>query len=298
MCLYPKEKEFKLEPRMFAMMVFEMRMAWTLLESNIADNVFQYMPQQTMTKSRADTIKMFLDMTKPPQEGDMLTLLIESDLSQWCQHWRALTVHQVGDILDDMFELPGAYSYIHSFFKDCMMVVRVKGCRPPGIEQKDPPESDLLYYNDLGGKEGIQQKLWTLCTYSMIDLALKDLPISYRLVGQGDNQVVSVRFHRRPNVSDKDQLVTMRETILSRLQSECERIGQDLKPDECLESTTVITYSKDVYVNGVVRPTSLKFHSKLFPHSSQDFPSVRSDLGAVFSASLAAAERGTDPIKS
>lgn len=297
-CLYPKEKEFKIDPRMFAMMVFEMRMIWQLLENNLADNVFKFMPQQTMTKSRADTMKMFLDLTKPPQEGDMLNLFIESDLSQWCQHWRALTVHKVGDVIETMFDTPGAYSYIHTFFNESMMVVRVKDCKPEGIEKVDPPESDLLYYDDLGGKEGIQQKLWTLCTYSMMDLALQDLPLSYRLIGQGDNQVVSLRFHRRADMSDKDQLINMRDTVLERLQAECEKVGQDLKPDECLESTTVITYSKDVYVNGVVRPTSLKFHNKIFPHSSQDFPSIRSDLGAVFSTALAAAERSADPIRS
>lgn len=297
-CLYPKEREFKINPRMFAMMVFEMRLAWTLLEMNVADNVFKFLPQQTMTKSRLDTMKIFLDMTKPTTNDDMLTLMIESDLSSWCQHWRELVVHKVGNDLNDMFGMPGAYDYIHQFFKESMMVVRVNGCKPEGIDLPNPPESDLLYYNDLGGKEGIQQKTWTICTYSMMDLALVQLPLSYRLIGQADNQVKVLRFKNNRSVPVKKQMIEMRDKVLLLLKAECDKVNQELKPDECLESTTALTYSKDVYVSGVVYPTALKFHCRLFPHSSQDFPSIRTDLGAIFSTSIAGAERCISPAKS
>jgi len=297
-CLYPKEREFKDSARMFAMMVFEMRLVWALLESNLADNVFKYISPQTMTKDRLDVLKTFLSLTNPVDLEEYITMFLEMDLSSWCQHQRRGQVYPVGMALDDLFDMPGAYTYIHDFFEDSMMVCRVAGLRPTDIHLNPPPESGLLYYHDLAGKEGISQKEWTLGTYSFMDLSVKDMDLSYQLIGQADNQVMSIRLPRDKTIPYQDQLVRDRDKVLASVSDRCSRSNQDLKPDECLESTTVLTYSKDVFVKGLIYPTSLKFHSRLFPHSSQDFPSVRTNVGAIFSTAIAGAERSCDPVKS
>jgi hypothetical protein len=296
--LYPKERELKVNPRMFSMMVFEMRLYFTLLESNIASSVFPYLPQQTMTKDKISVARLFLELTRPRTATDMLSFFLEIDLTRWNLRFRQLTVHGVGQTLDDMFGMPGIYTYVHEFFSQCWIVVRVSGLEPAGIRQEEPPEGPLFWRDHLGGFEGISQKHWSICTYSMIDLALQDLPVSYRLVGQADNQVISVQAPRDPTLDRKDQLIALREEILKNVSEQCRRIGQEAKPEECLESTSVITYSKDIYIDGVYHPTSLKFHSRLFPHSSSEFPSVRTNVGAVFSTAAAGAEKSTMPFRS
>lgn len=82
-CLYPKEKELKPDSRMFFTMVFEMRAYFTVLEVNIADNVFKYLPQQTMTKDRLATARMFMGLTKPSLNSDEFHMFLEIDLSRW-----------------------------------------------------------------------------------------------------------------------------------------------------------------------------------------------------------------------
>jgi len=247
-CLYPKEREFKLNPRMFAMMVFEMRLAWTLLEDNIAKDILPFFPQLTMVDDRLEITKTFLDMTKPRPSDTTRTIFFENDLTTWCQLWRKSTVNPVAMVVEDMYGMPGAYTYIHDFFFESMMVCRVRDLPPEGIKWQIPPESELLYYHDQGGKEGIQQKLWSLCTGSMIDLALKDLPIAYKLVGQGDNQVVATQTQIRASEPVRPQLVAFRQLVLPRIQVQCKKVNQIMKPEECLDSSTFITYSKDVYV--------------------------------------------------
>lgn len=298
--LYPKEREFKLAPRMFSMMVMEMRSLFAMLEMNLATQVFPYLPQQTMTKSKNDISKMFLDFTRPSTVDDQLTLFLEIDLSRWNLRWRELTVHGVGETLDDLFDTPGLYTYIHTFFRDCMILVRVSDLPPPGIEMEHPKENSLLWYNHLGGFEGIVQKHWTICTYCMVDLAFQPFPLSYQLFGQGDNQIVAVRgvYTSHEAGARSLQLRTLRDELVEAVRLECAKVNQEVKPEECLESTRVVTYSKDVYVNGVYYPTSLKFHSRLFPHSSQDFPSIRTNLGAIYSTGLTAAERSENPFRS
>jgi len=296
--LHPKEREFKIAPRMFSMLVLEIRIFFALTEANLADRIFPYLPQQTMTKSKIAIARQFLEMTKPVKNSDALRMFIEIDLSRWNLRWRAMSVNPVARTLNDMFDTPGVFDFAHEFFASSLILVRVRELEPPGVRGPNPPESDLLWYNHLGGFEGICQKLWTICTYSMVSIAVSSLPISYTLVGQGDNQVLSVVTNRDPHRPDEDVLRDLRDTITHNVATTCASVNQEVKVEECLESTTVVTYSKDVYVDGVYRPTALKAHSRLFPHSSQIFPSVRSNLGSIFATSVAGAEKSATPMVS
>lgn len=296
--LCPKEREFKLAPRMFSMLVLEIRMFFALTEANLADRIFPFLPQQTMTMNKVQIGKRFLEMTKPNKSSSTLRLYLEIDLSRWNLRWRAAAVNPVARTLNDMFGEPGIFDYCHEFFSAAMIVVRVAGLRPDGIDRKNPPESPLLWYNHKGGFEGICQKLWTICTYEMIEEAIGDLPLSYILTGQGDNQVLSIEVNRVRGETDKETLSGLRDIITARIEKVCSSVNQEVKPEECLESTSVVTYSKTIYTDGVHRSTSIKAHSRLFPHSSQIFPSVRTNVGTIFSTAVAGAENSDKPLYS
>lgn len=296
--LYPKEREFKTAARMFAMLVLEMRLFFTVAEHNLAESIFPLMPQQTMTKDKVAVQRMFFRLTSARAEKRMLRMFLEVDLSRWNLRWRELSIHRIGDDLDDIFGVHGVYTFVHEFFSESMIVVRVPGVRPEGIERKSPPESDLLWYNHLGGFEGIAQKHWTLATYSMVDLALQQFPVSYVLIGQGDNQIASIRAIAPGDVERDTFLLDLSKRITARIEEESLFVNQEAKPEECLSSTSVITYSKDVYISGVDYPTTLKAHSRLFPHSTQEFPSIPNNIGAIFASATTAAERSDHPLGS
>jgi hypothetical protein len=295
--LYPKERELKPDPRMFSMMVFEMRLFFSVIEANLADNVFPIMPQQTMTKDRLAVARMFMGLTRPSTDTDEIHMFLEVDLSRWNLRWRSLTVHKVGHSLDCMFGVRGIFTFVHEFFDSAMILVRVPNLPPDGIELDTPPSSSLLWYGHKGGFEGIAQKHWTLCTYSMVDLAISDFALSFILLGQGDNQILSVKAVRDHGITRRDQLVALRDRLTSSISQGCAKVNQIVKPEECVESTKVITYSKDIYVDGVYYPTALKFNSRLFPNSAQDFPSIRTNVGAIFSTALAGAEKSSHPLR-
>jgi hypothetical protein len=296
--LYPKEREFKLAARMFCMLVLEIRCFFAVTEANLAEFIFPYLPQQTMTRDKLSVHKMFLALSDPRQRPGLVRLFLEIDLSRWNLRWRELTVHRVGDALDDIFGLPGVFTFVHTFFSRALVMVRVADLRPTGIEQEYPPESDLVWYNHLGGFEGIAQKHWTLCTYSMVDLAVSGMVTRYTLIGQGDNQVLSVEVPRDETYSEQQQLEILRDQLTRRVATECARVNQLVKPEECLESTSVITYSKDVYGLGVDYATTLKAHSRIIPRVATDFPSLWGRIGAIFASGSASAERTKYPIGS
>jgi len=294
--LYPKERELKVSARMFSMMVMEMRTFFTCLESNIAESIFPYLSSQTMTKDKVDTSHRFFDLTSPSKTTGSEILFLECDLSRWNLRWRGSIIHRIGTDLDDLFGVCNLFNYVHTFFNESMIVVRTSAMRPPGIELLNPPTSDLLWYGHQGGFEGIAQKTWTIATYAMIDRIMINQPGSYRLVGQGDNQVLSYIYPSSDLLSQQDHLLLTIDRLTRDLEVGCSETGQELKPDECIESRTCITYSKRIYLEGREKFLSLKYHSRLFAKTSEEIPSLTADLNGLWSGCLSAAEESTSPL--
>jgi len=295
--LYPKEREFKEAARMFGMMVYEMRAYFAVTEANLAEYVFPHIPPQTMTLGRLEILELFHEVTQPTGLSEYIRLFLEVDLTRWNLHWHPEVVDPVGYTLEDMFGLPGAFTVIHHFFRKCVMLVRTSECEPPHVSLATTPEtsaycpeSSLMWFNHEVGIEGLFQKGWTLCTYPMMDIALRSFGLRYYQIGQADNQTV-MAFVKVPGSCDPDEFVrSLTADIKASIQESCSRVGQLVKTDETLSSTSVITYSKNVYIDGVEYFTSCKAFSRMMPHSSADFPSVSASVGALSSQAQAGAE--------
>lgn len=292
----PKEREFKLQARMFAMLNLDIRNAATIGEANLAHTILPYVQQLTMADDKLTVHQRFLDMTRPLASSDTIRLFIELDLSRWNLRWRALCIDMIGRDMNDLFGMLRAYTWIHKFFADCMVYVRSGTNRPDGIELPFPPESELLWYKHVGGFEGLAQKLWSIATVAMIARAVDNLPLSYTMTAQGDNVVLAITTDRDYTLSEAEQVRLLRDDVLLRCSIFSASVNQDLKPEECVDSTTTVTYSKAVYVNGVDYPTTIKSLSRLFPTASVDFPSPESFLRSIFAGSLAAAEQARSGI--
>lgn len=295
-CLYPKEKEMKADARMFAMMVLEMRTLFNGSEANLAKQIFPYISTQTMTKSKEEIHSMFRDFTKPREDNENQHLFLECDLSRWNLRWRGRTVNLVGSDLNNLFGVVDLFTLAHVFFNSSIIVVRTPRLRPEGIELYEPPAGPLVYRTWLGGVEGIWQKLWSLCTYAMICTALHRRGLSYILIGQGDNQILSIVAPRDDSKSLARQYMELNEDITRRLEQACAAVGQELKPEECLQSRSVITYSKEVWVRGVMRPLTLKYFSRVGARTNDEVPTLCAELAGLHAAAVAAAEASFMPL--
>jgi hypothetical protein len=295
-CIYPKEKELKPDARMFAMLVLEMRTFFNGCEANVATKIFPYISSQTMTKSKEDIHRIFYEFTKPRESDEDLHLFLECDLSRWNLRWRKRVVNLVGSDLNHLFGVQNAFTIAHEFFTESIVVVRTPRLRPDGIDLHEPPASLLVYRKWFGGLEGLQQKLWTLCTYAMIFVALAVLHISYILIGQGDNQILSIVAPRDQYKTNLEQYRNLSEKVTELLEKHCAEVGQELKPDECLHSRTVITYSKEVWVSGVMHPLSLKYFSRIGARTNDEVPTLCAEITGLHAAALAAAESNIRPL--
>lgn len=301
--LYPKEREFKLCPRMFGMMVFEMRAFFTATEANLAESIFPNIPPQTMTLDKTEVQELF-NMVTSPLTGEAVTRLNgEFDMSSWNLRFRPEVVDPIGYDLEDLFGLPGAFTVIHHFFAECVMLVRVKDCEPTHWKEAQveggflEAMSDSLHWiGHEPGIEGLSQKHWALATYSFIDLGLSKFGFPYYLIGQADNQIYFMQVSHGPEEDISKKLRELSASCQEAVAEECKNAGHVLNLDECLASTTLITYSKNVYISGVEYFTSIKACSRIFPHAAADFPTIINSVGSVTGQCLAAAESLKNPM--
>lgn len=298
--LTQKEREFKVAARCFAKLTFEVRLFFVLTEANLkrfcggdaGDN--GYMPQQTMTMSHAKLKQRLYSLST--RKNTSKSCMIEVDFSRWNLRWREWTVDPIARILEDIFGLLGVFSQAHSFFYSSTIVLTDKHNKPAGITEGLPahkwPESELVWRRHRGGFEGIQQTLWTMCTIAMMYYALRDEKCSFKMAGQGDNQIFHINF--------LDSARTLSQSLLKLLYSldrECTRLNHEVKPEECIDSKTVLTYGKEIYIKGVHTLYSMKFSSRAFARSDYSIPSLTKEIAGIVSNSVAVAGTLYQPIR-
>lgn len=300
LALYPKEKEYKLEARLFVMLQFHVRYFLTLAEKNFKELMKAYLLDQSMTKGRKGTMQYLEQMSAGRREGDVDTVFIEIDLTRWNLLWQGSVVDHVSHVADDIFGMPCTFSRGHEIFENSTIVVRISDDVPDGVVRgmrpKQWPESEYVWRGHVGGFEGIIQGQWTACTQAELKLVLRDAPIlGYKLLGQGDNQVLAVTFQRDHTKDAGDQALQVANDITDLLATRFAMVNQVVKPEECLVSRHVITYSKMIWANGSQIPTTLKHAATVAPVGTSYLPSLTTGLEAISSATRASADSFTNP---
>lgn len=300
-CVYPKEREMKNDARMFAMMTLEMRTFFVNTEHNIANGVFRHIPQQTMTMSRTSLVKRLLEMTGEAKQG-YIRLNIESDFERWNLKWRERTVAPIARDFNDLYGVQGVFDYAHEFFSKCIVVLRHPSHPPekavwPQCPQLGP--SRISWENHKGGFEGITQKMWTTPTLGIVYEPLSQMGLDFTMSGQADNQVISViiPLSKIPDGMTRNEgAVFWSERITKAIEQAGLKVGQIVKPDECIESQNFISYGKELIANGVFLPSVVKQLSRVFPSCNTVQPSLMEYISSISSGCVSAAEKSDDPL--
>jgi hypothetical protein len=296
----PKEREMKLDPRMFSKMVLEMRTFFVLTEKNLKQGVFRVIKEQTMTLNRQALVDRFLSVTRPKGER-WVRLTIEIDYSSWNLHFCAANNDPVGERLNQIYGEPGLYTAAHPFFDSCLIVMDHGQYPPEGLSAatrdsvlKGDMYLDTVWSGHDRGFEGITQGVWTLATIALGHMAIHDLGLNFTQNGQGDNQVYTFDIFVPPNIKGyevKSYVRNVNAEILGRLEHEAERVGHVIKPEECICSTSFFSYGKEMFVDGIYLPSLSKFLSRIFPTTSSDAPSTYEYISTVASGGTAATEK-------
>ncbi|QPL15345.1 RNA-dependent RNA polymerase [Hymenopteran arli-related virus OKIAV99] len=307
--LHAKEREMKDKPRLFAMLVFEMKMYFSATQSNIKNQVFRYYPQQTMTLNETDMHKRLLGFTRALPDSAYLPVYIMIDFSSWNIHWSKWSTHSVSVMLDQLFGLHDVYTYGHEFFESCLVALS-SYYNPPACfkgshcSEGDPIECRGAWYNHQGGFEGIMQRQWTIVTIGLLQLVEAKTGIRFQKIGQADNQVCKLYILKKDRsltedeyiqqyAADIDQQISIFWEHLDRYSAD---IGLVTKPEESAASTVVVIYGKRMYVRGSLMPSSCKKISRELVGVNGVYPSLLERVVATQSGGLASSNEGYDPI--
>jgi len=291
---YPKLKEFKVEARMFCMLTLRMRLIFSIIQENVKHGLFDYLPYTSMTMSRAELERELLKMTSPATRGE--TLFVEVDLSRWNLCFRDAVISRLGGVMDDVFGVNNIFGRFHEFCRQSEVMVlvgdsRVSVLEPDDRERRMRDQCPNYFTGHLGGFEGIDQATWTVATICMIQQALLGESVTFKLLGQGDNQTLAIR--RKPG--NVEPITTLSERILRKIDEVCDELNHEAKPEEFVDSLSQLTYSKNAYVNGASVPQELKPVSKVAPITSTDICTFGDAVGALFSGTIGSSANSRVP---
>jgi len=267
--LAPKEKEFKLAARMYCLMTFKVRILLSIIQYNVKETFFKLLPYQSMTMDQNELYQKLLSMTTPNLSTE--NIFIEIDLARWNLCFRDHFVHGIGRRMDTMHGVSNTFGRVHQLLKESLVTVIVKDEKIKGFSERAIcTDSDLQWTDHEGGFEGIDQATWTICTITMIYRALWLENCRFILLGQGDNQTLAISRVRGTSTELFSDFVPR---IMGKIELSCDEANHEAKPEEFVESTTTLTYSKLFIVKGRILPMELKFAQGIAPLTSSDIPS-------------------------
>ncbi|DBA36644.1 TPA_asm: L [Dryobalanops betacytorhabdovirus 1] len=309
--LYPKERELNSVPRMFALMSAKMRNYVVVTEHMIADDLLPFFPQVTMTDDLLSLTKKIYNTTssqrkmklssKSNKYFDEVSVCLNMDFEKWNLNMRYDATKFVFEQMGKLYGMPSLFNRTYEIFEKSYVYLSDENVNlnteinHQGIRVLKT-DGITSYIGHIGGFEGLRQKGWTIFTVSVIRMILSEFPVKYKLMGQGDNQVLMITI--RTNKINEDGYASLEgiiemKTIINNIISSLENIflglGLPLKTLESWKSEEFFLYGKFPVKRGIPLSMSLKRLSRSFPFSNEDSMTIDNVLGSVFTNAQAAA---------
>ncbi|AJG39148.1 RNA-dependent RNA polymerase [Tacheng Tick Virus 7] len=304
----PKEREMKMEPRLFAVMTMKVRLYFVLTESLLAEHMLPLFPQVTMIDDAIKLTKKIYHATRSMGDKEITELLIpiitNIDFEKWNLNMRAELVNPIFRVMDQFFGFTNVFERTHDIFEQSTIYLTDNT-----LEMSvDPSHTDLadgpgVWHGHKGGFEGLRQKGWTIVTIILLELVSDSYPLRHTIMGQGDNQVIISRLtshHREQGklhcVKGPREVRMIHASFLESLADTLERVGLPLKASETWSSCRLFMYGKEMYWDSMPLAMSQKRIARMFPLANELYPSLENALSTIFCNGNSAALSDISPL--
>jgi len=172
-------------------------------------------------------------------------LKVNLDFTNWFQNQDESLTHGIASETDRIFGLKGVYTSVHQVPMRSFCLFQDRDCIP----EQDPKTGlpilgpRCVYgLNSLG--EGMNQKLWTLITSSLILYYTKGSSSEIDSIGSGDNQLLLLK------IDDGVQEEDLYKSVQQRLNALSDDTGLKLKMEETYGSVAFVEYGKTPFIKG------------------------------------------------
>jgi len=303
--LAPKGGEFKAEARAYTIIHFKVRLVLSIIQENVKECLFPYLPYTSMAMGAAELSRTLHTMTS---SSSGVLWLLETDMSRWNLQFRRFWSELAGREMDKMCGVVGLFGQSHRFFQRSEFSITTHDARIPHLEDTTLRENKVsgpqMFWGDEAGKEGIEQRFWTVLTICMFYYALWDEPYAFKMMGQGDNLTLAIQL----GDMDRVNVGPTTERLSRLIEAKCLELNHIAKPDEFLDAVTgiplddgstskgILTYSKVFFQNGRQLPMESKFGMKVGATEDEFLPSLEESIGSIFSAGVAVARNARRPL--
>nr|UNW59106.1 RNA-dependent RNA polymerase [avian paramyxovirus 1] len=289
-----KEKEVKVNGRIFAKLTKKLRNCQVMAEGILADQIAPFFQGNGVIQDSISLTKSMLAMSQLSYNSNRKRIIdckervsssrnhdlkgkhrrrvatfITTDLQKYCLNWRYQTIKLFAHAINQLMGLPHFFEWIHLRLMDITMFVG-DPFNPPSdptdCDLTKVPNDDIYIVSARGGIEGLCQKLWTMISIAAIQLAAARSHCRVACMVQGDNQVIAVTREVRPDDSPESVLTQLHEAsdnFFRELIHVNHLIGHNLKDRETIRSDTFFIYSKRIFKDGAILSQVLKNSSKL-----------------------------------
>lgn len=299
----PKERELKIDPRLFSLMTPNVRMYFTATEHLLKECILPFYPSIAMGLSSREA-KQVLDHRSGPQDGesdDVRLIANNMDFKRWNLHQRNAVLAGLFGFFDQLFGYTNVFNRTHEVFEQSTFYLADGFILPLADAIRDGLETDVTWRGHLGGMEGLRQKGWTIFTASLIKVIDYKHFLRSDLMGQGDNQILTTTLNLKKfgveGEPDKKVVRVMRERyqgFLDDLADTFQRVGLPLKTSECWQSSCIFAFGKETFWKNKKMSMSLKRISRMFFISNEFYPSFYHSVASVFSNAESAADQDND----
>ncbi|DBA36895.1 TPA_asm: L [Fraxinus gammacytorhabdovirus 2] len=304
--LYQKEREINETPRMFALMSHSIRNYIVTTESMLSEDILPAFPSITMTNSLLSLQKKIYSVSYKQSRNskDMgfspykdVTIIVNIDFEKWNLNFRRETTHPLFQAIGDLYGLDQLYNRTYDIFENSYIYLADGSYRPEvsadgfGLSL-NPPQS---YMGHIGGFEGLRQKGWTIFTDCGLELICDRHNCTYSVMGQGDNQVLSLTWktylldgNREITEEGRSTITSQFHTFMQDLVQTFGELGLPVKALETWTSENLFLYGKVPTLRGVPLAMSLKKICRAYYLANEEIMTLDCSLATIQSNAMAA----------
>lgn len=273
--LKEKEREGKIDARMFGLMTLIKRMYIVLTEALLAEHILPLFPEITMVDDEISLDKKKHSFTN--RKDKRLSFYTSLDFSKWNTNMREHETLSLFAAFDRLFGMTQVFSRTHEMFKDSFLYL-LNGSYQPTLGSTGFVQDMGGWLGHLGGIEGLRQKGWTIWTVCLILLASEGHPLVLKLMGSGDNQILKEIF---PLDVSRKRALEIHFAFISSLNEILKHVGPPLKMEETWTSECLFIYGKYIMLDGAPLETYAKRICRMFRMSNEDYPTLESALSSL-----------------
>lgn len=288
--VHPKERELKIFARLFGLLTIEKRLYVVLTEAMLADQIFDYFPEITMTFNAVTLQTRIHRNTKLlSSKKDGITIIVNLDFNKWNSYMREEETKSIFKDFDHLFGMENVFTRTHEMFSQSLMYL-ADGTITPFTKTGQVINDERVWTDHKGGIEGLRQKGWTIFTVVILKFIAEQLKVDCEIMGQGDNQVLILKYHS----SDPEVVKRDHQNFMEHLNHFLNYIGPPLKLEESWSSSKFFIYGKFPVYDGQPLGMSLKKICRLMRLTNEGMLNLDSTLSSISANASAATSMDYD----